>query len=226
MKTMGFSRLAIAGRILDLDVEKIRFMSVHALDVFDNAQRCESLAEAVEECALSVGVTRRSGKRRKYSSFLPEEIAARILSFPTDDNRSVALVFGNEEHGLTNEELSVCDAAVHIPSDETFPSLNLSHAVQVITYTLRRCFIAARYARHGSPVEALERPIDRSHIDALAATATEALDAIGFFRISESAPTGVFLRDVFARAALNLAEIREMERIFRKIRHIKVDGGG
>ncbi len=223
MKTMGFGRLTVAGRLLNYDLEKIRFMSVHALDVFESAEHTETLEEALADCALSAGVTRRHGKRRKLSSFLPEEFAARILAVPSG---TVALVFGNEEHGLTTEELALCDAAVHIPASEEFPSLNLSHAVQVVTYTLRRCFLASRYGRKESITAPDERPIDRGKIDALADTAIDSLRAIGFFRISDSAPTRVFLRDVMARAALNADEISEMENIFRKIRHIRPGKNG
>jgi len=223
MKTMGFTDLAIAGRILDYDPEHIRFMAVHAYDVFEGATHYATLKEALADTALSAGVTRRQGKSRKRSSFLPEEFAARTLPEGTG---TVALVFGNEEHGLTTEELASCTASIHIPSSPEFPSLNLSHAVQVVTYTFFRAAALYRYATEASPsyedgIFHHERPVDSVRIDSLMSGVMETLTELGFFRISDAEPTRIFLRDIMGRALMNAREAEEMANIFRKIRHIR-----
>lgn len=224
MKTMGFSRLAIAGRILNFDPEKIRFMAVHAYDVFESAERHDTLEEALADTALSAGITRRHGKNRKVSYFLPEEFAVRTMS--SGKQGDVALVFGNEEHGLTTAELAACSAALHIPSSPEFPSLNLSHAVQVVTYSFFRTAALLHY-RGGSDPEAgrelfaTPRAVSQPRLERMVDGMMETLTDIGFFRISDSGSTRVFLRDVMARAVLNNREMDTMANIFRKIRHIR-----
>lgn len=228
MKTMGFTRLAIAGRILNFDPEKIRFMAVHAYDLFECAERHETLDEALRHTVLSAGVTRRHGKSRKQSYFLPEEFAVRTMRGNPGD---IALVFGNEEHGLTTEELAACSAAVHIPSSPEFPSLNLSHAVQVVTYSFFRAAALLHYggtpADHRpdeSPIADLyagERAVDQDRLERLIDGMMKTLTEIGFFRISDGRPTRLFLRDVMARATLSARESDEIANIFRKIGHIK-----
>ncbi len=228
MKTMGFNRLAIAGRILNFDPEKIRFMAVHAYDVFETAERHDNLGEALRHTVLSAGVTRRHGKARKRSYFLPEQFAMRTMR---GDPGDIALVFGNEEHGLTTEELASCSAAVHIPSSPEFPSLNLSHAVQVVTYSFFRAAALLHYggAESGGPLDESsitglyvgERAVDNDRLDRLIDGMMTTLTDIGFFRISDSRPTRLFLRDVMARATLSARESDEIASIFRKIGHIK-----
>jgi tRNA/rRNA methyltransferase len=229
MKTMGLTRLDIAGRILNFDPEKIRFMAVHAYEVFDEAGRFATLGEALEGSVISAGVTRRGGKNRKHSHFLPEEFAMRTLSGPSRTSLqvpgSVALVFGNEEHGLTTEELAECSCAINIPSSPAFPSLNLSHAVQVVTYSIFRTAALLHYDSIDIDVESAvfgaERPVDRRRLDQLVGAAVDSLTALGFFRISDSEPTRVFLRDIMSRATMSPRELDIMTNIFRKIRHIK-----
>ena len=213
MKTMGFRRLSIAGRILNFDPEKIRFMAVHAYDVFQNADRFDTLEEALAGTTLSAGVTRRHGKGRKLSFYLPEELA--VATMTAENSGDVALVFGNEEHGLTTEELAACGAAVHIPSSPKFPSLNLSHAVQVVTYSFLRTAERLHY-REGS-----DSSVDRARLSQTVNGIVDSLAGLGFFRISDSEPTRVFLRDVMSRAMLSSRELDEIERMFRKIHHIK-----
>ncbi|HUX14307.1 MAG TPA: RNA methyltransferase [Spirochaetia bacterium] len=218
MKTMGFTRLAIAGRILNFDPEKIRFMAIHAYDVFESAERHDSLDEALRHTVLSAGVTRRHGKSRKRSYFLPEEFATRTM---LGDPGDIALVFGNEEHGLTTEELAACSAAVHIPSSPEFPSLNLSHAVQVVTYSFFRAAALLHYGGTATDLYASARAVDQDRLEHLIDGMMKTLTEIGFFRISDSGPTRLFLRDVMARATLSPRESDEIANIFRKIGHIK-----
>src|SRR5690606_2085486 len=79
----------------------------------------------------------------------PREAARRILD-ATAAGQEVAIVFGNERSGLSNDEIKLCHAAVHIPSDPSFSSLNLSPAVQVIAYELRMQLLAGAPSRAGN----------------------------------------------------------------------------
>ncbi len=208
MKTMGITRLRIVGESR-FDAKRIEHLSVHAYDVFEAAGFYGSLKEALRDTALSAGFTRRKGKKRKTAPILPEEFAERAGAL---SGGVVAAVFGNERSGLSDEELRECSLAVRIPSSPRFPSLNLSHAVQIAGYALLRA--ETRPSRFV--------PVARDRIEALTASIVESLDEIGFFTVSGSSVTEEFLRDILTRAALSKGEADRVERLFRKIQNLKI----
>ena len=129
MENMGLSRLSLVGDLSGIDDEKVRMMAIHAFPVYRKALRFEKLEDAVAGTVIAAGITRRRGKNRKRVSWLPEQMAKRAVETEGGD---IALVFGNEQNGLNDEELAACSEACHIPSHPQNPSLNLSHAVQII----------------------------------------------------------------------------------------------
>jgi tRNA (cytidine32/uridine32-2'-O)-methyltransferase len=102
-------------------------------DVLARAQICDSLDEAIQDCGLVVGASARQ-RSLAWPEFDPRECASRVLA--ESAGTSVAIVFGRERAGLTNEELERCHYLVHIPSNPNYSSLNIGAAVQVITYEL------------------------------------------------------------------------------------------
>ncbi|WP_319019897.1 TrmH family RNA methyltransferase, partial [Xanthomonas sacchari] len=98
-----------------------------AEDLLQQAPVLPALADAVADCRLVLGCTARS--RRVSLEELLRADAAQRLTATSAEPAEVALVFGRERTGLTNEELQLCHAAVHIPSDPAFSSLNLAAAV-------------------------------------------------------------------------------------------------
>lgn len=202
MKTMGITRLAFVGPLPE-DMHQARVLAVHAVDVLEAATRHASVGEAVQGHTLVAGMTRRQGRWRKQVAMTPEALADHVA---THSGGPIALVFGNEESGLSDEELDPCHLVVSIPSSPLFPSLNLSHAVQIVTYSLFRRIGGtgtARYAPAG--VERLE-----SVTDAVMAGLREA----GLF--SQGFEDGMrrLYRDILARAALSEAEAARVERSF------------
>ncbi|MGO3345121.1 MAG: RNA methyltransferase [Marinomonas sp.] len=103
-----------------------------ASDVLDNAIVVDTLEEALADCQLVIGT---SARERHIPCPLVDPRQAAELVF--DEQLETAFVFGREDRGLTNEELQRCHYHVHIPSIESFSSLNLGAAVQVIAYELR-----------------------------------------------------------------------------------------
>ena len=134
MKTMGLSRLVLVAPEKPLDEEAFR-RSAGAEDVLGDAPVVATLAEAVADCRFVLGCTARS-RRVQLEELLPAVAAQRVLAKAAEP-AEVAFVFGRERTGLTNEELQLCHAAVHIPSDPAFSSLNLAAAVQVLAYEVR-----------------------------------------------------------------------------------------
>ena len=209
MKAMGMHELAIVGDQAAENPAEVNATAIHAADIYTAAGRFEELAPAVADCVFVAGTTRRRGKYRKRAILLPEELARMVdgLEGP------IALVFGNEESGLTSDELELCSAAVTIPSDEAFPSLNLSHAVQIMTYVL---------FRHEWSLPTYS-PADASRVGRAVTSIIEHLTALDHFSHMGAEPTRRLLSDVIGRAAVTEGELRELERIFRKIRYRSTD---
>ncbi len=205
MKSMGITSLSIVPDAL-IDPTQARTLAHHAKDVLERATICPRLSDAVKDAVLVAGTTRRRGKNRKYFSIFPEQLAERVASVRAG---TVAVLFGNEETGLTDEELSLCHLAVNIPASSAFPSLNLSHAVQVICYEIFR----ARSRGHLTPFA----PISVEDLDSLVSVITRSLKRIGFFHLVGPEQMGVFFKDVLGRAGLSVNEARRLGVIFRKI---------
>jgi tRNA/rRNA methyltransferase len=186
-------------------------MSVHAFDLYESAERFPDLASALAVFSLSAGFTRRRGEKRKAFSLSVEDFVAQALKRPrgaTGNAGAVALVFGNERTGLTDEEIKLCSLAVHIATSEDFPSLNLSQAVQIACYELRR---QALGKKSGSAM-----PVTRAEADESVARIASHLKDIGFFKVSRDRDLSDFLRDTIERSAYTPSELRYFESVFRK----------
>lgn len=104
-----------------------------AADLLQGAQVVDSLEEALRDCALVVGASARH-RAISWPTVDPRRCAAEALGAATGG--PVALLFGRENSGLTNEELERCNYLVHIPSNPDYSSLNVAAAVQVLAYEL------------------------------------------------------------------------------------------
>ncbi|MDC7232056.1 MAG: RNA methyltransferase [Spirochaetales bacterium] len=206
MENMGISRLRLVGNLEGIDPEKVRMMAIHSYGIYEQAERFETLPDALRDAVIASGVTRRRGKNRKRLSRLPEELAS--CAAGTEDG-TIALVFGNEQNGLNDEELSACTEACHIPSHPDNPSLNLSHAVQILCYTFYR---EAIQEKSGACT-----PVELSRVEDLADTVEETLKDSGYYDKPDRFKTRLFFRDIFARALLTRREAEHMEKVFRKL---------
>jgi tRNA/rRNA methyltransferase len=205
MKCMGITSMAIVPGDL-LDPRQARTLAHYASDVLEAATIHHDLADAVRDTVLVAGTTRRRGRNRKYFTLFPEQLGERIAA---TRKGTVAVVFGNEETGLTDDELAQCHLAVTIPATPRFPSLNLSHAVQVICYEIFRARSAARLTPFS--------PISKESLDELVSVITRSLKSIGFFTLVGPDQMGVFFKDILGRAGLSVNEARRLGVTFRKI---------
>jgi len=119
-----------------------------ATDLLEGAVIHETLEEAIADCQIVVGTSAR-GRHIPWPVVDPRELAAIVQPIAAD--KKIAIVFGREDRGLTNEELHLCQYHVHIPSNPDFSSLNLAAAVQVITYELRMASIYAQENEQHKP---------------------------------------------------------------------------
>ncbi len=133
MKTMGLKHLSLVSPD-DFPSGTATALACGADDILSNARVVDSLEKALEGCHFVVGT---SARVRGVSLPLvdPRSCAGSIME--EAEAGKVALIFGREDKGLTNEQLSRCHLQVHIPTNEAFSSLNLGSAVQVMCYEMR-----------------------------------------------------------------------------------------
>ena len=133
IKTMGFDKLCLINPIEHPHPEA-RARSSGALDVLLDAEVCGNLQEAIKGCGLIIGTTARA---RRISVPITDirETAPSIVAEAKE--KPVAVIFGPEKSGLINELVDCCNQLVNIPSVESYKSLNLAMAVQIVAYELR-----------------------------------------------------------------------------------------
>lgn len=215
MENMGLSRLSLVGNLEGIEEEHVRWMALHAFPIYQKARHFQSLPLALEGMTMAAGITRRRGKKRKRLSLLPEELASMAAETGEGD---IALVFGNEQNGLSDRELAACTQACHIPSHEQNPSLNLSHAVQILAYTF---FRQGAGERTGGC-----KPVSLKRHDELADVVVSCLQRAGYFDKADRFGTHDFFRDTFARARLTAQEADHMEKVFQKLKFLFPKDGG
>lgn len=134
MKNMGLERLYLVAPV-DPSSDAAVARAADAADVLARARVCDELDEAIGDCHFVIGTTARP-RRIEWPVLEPRACAARLLHEAAVGN--VAVVFGAERAGLTNEELDRCHLVGYIPSSPAYPSLNLAGAVQILAYEIFR----------------------------------------------------------------------------------------
>jgi len=133
MKNMGLTELYLVNP-KEYPSERAEWRASNAQDVLQQARVVATLDEALVDCGLVVGTSARD-RRIPWPLFNPRACGERVVAEAA--HHPVAVVFGREDRGLTNDELQRCHYHVHIPTNAEYSSLNLAMAVQVICYELR-----------------------------------------------------------------------------------------
>lgn len=137
MKVMGLSQLVLVDPQCEVDDQAL-VLAAGAADIVENATVVRSLEEAVADCGLVIGSSARS-RTLDWPVIEPRECGEKLIKEST--NHPVALVFGRERTGLTNEELQTCHFHVCIPANPDYSSLNLAMAVQTLAYEVRMAYL-------------------------------------------------------------------------------------
>lgn len=218
IRTMGFHRLSLVApaRYPHIDAH---VLAAGADDVLEAAVQFDSLPEAISDCSLVLGATARL-RGVALEELTPRCAAKRALEAAVE-GREVAYVFGNETSGLSNDEIKLCHAAVHIPSDPTYSSLNLSQAVQVLAYELRMASLAGMPLRQGNA----DLPSTAAELEGFFEHLSATLYDIQFHKGRSDRTIMQRLRRLFLRAAPDQREVRilrgilaDMQRISRMTR--------
>lgn len=133
IKTMGLTQMSLVVPQCEID-EEARARASGAIEILENTVTFPNLSEAVRECRWVVGT---SARRRRFGPEMksPRDCTEEIAEYST--HGPCAVVFGRERNGLTNEELLHCQRLCRIPTGDTYASLNLAAAVQVMAYEMR-----------------------------------------------------------------------------------------
>ena len=140
MKTMGLSKLYLVDPVNEID-SHASALAAGATDVLGNAVVVDTLEEAIADCSLVIGTSARS-RTLSWPMVEPRECGEKMIEGAKSG--PVALVFGRENSGLSNEELQLCNYHVCIPANPEYSSLNLAMAVQTLCYEVRMSYLASQ----------------------------------------------------------------------------------
>ena len=230
MKNMGVEQLVLVDPIAAIDDEAVSRAS-RADDVLAAAVSVPTLEDAIADCHWVVGTSAR-GRHIPWPLMSPRQCAAqacRLISAAAATNQyeqgpvNVALVFGRESRGLTNEELHLCHAHVHIPTVDTFSSLNVAQAIQVLCYEMR---LVAIEDETGSDdelrwgVEWDHPPATHEQVNGMIHHMEQTLVDIGFLDPNTPKQLMTRLRRLYQRAAPDKMEINMLRGMLSTIQRL------
>jgi len=206
MSNMGMSDLALVAP-RQFNMREARRMACHAQAILDARKEFRTLPEAVADCSLVMVTTARKGLYRQHARS-PREWAPLAVS-ATDTGR-VALVFGREESGLTNEEIAIGTQIIQIPTFHENPSLNVAQAVMICCYEI---FVAS--GQYEPPVE--KSPEAPSGLrERMFGLWEKALAEIGFFKDDNEKHMMLGLRRILSRGPLTVDDVKILMGIARQ----------
>jgi tRNA/rRNA methyltransferase len=204
MKNMGLSRLILVNPQTDLTPEAFH-LSCGADDLLQNHLEYSSIREALASFTLCVGTSSRAIPWIPTVQ-QPSEMAERLAGLSP---QQVALIFGPERTGLTNEHLQYCQWLVTIPSNALFDSLNLSHAVAILVYELYQRFSPRTLGRELELAVSLELEGFYEHLE-------RCLLEVGFLDPENPKRIMATLRQILSRASLESRDVQILRGILRQ----------
>ena len=198
MKTMGLGQLALVNPLRFPDPQA-QWRAAGAADVVDRCRIFDSLDAAIAECRWVVGTSARE-RRIPWPAGDVRETAAAVVEHACAG--AVAILFGRETSGLTNDELQCCNQHLRIPASPDYPSLNLAMAVQVVAYEIYRQAVDA------PPAPSWDRaPARAAAVRALLAHFEAVLSESDFLDPDNPGQTLTRLRRLFVRLQLDETEV-------------------
>jgi tRNA/rRNA methyltransferase len=206
MRNMGIRHLAVV-EPQNCDLTRILKMATHAAsDVVEQMDVCDNLTAALTPFNFVVGTTARLGRQRTVIES-PEKLARELLPICADNR--VAVLFGPEDRGLTNDDLRLCHWLVNIPTAD-FSSLNLAQAVMIVCYAL---FSAGR----PEPRVHVPRLASRHELDGMYDQVKDILVRINYINPENPDYWMNKIRQYFTRMQLRAKEVSIIRGICRQI---------
>jgi len=198
----------------DFDPYRIEGIAHRSMPLIEATTLHDTLDEAVGDCAYVVGTTARA--RTAGRNYLrPKEAAGDVVR--RAEHGGVAIVFGREDRGLSNEALDLCHSVVIIPTDGDYPSINLAQACLVLAY---ETFLASGSADPSLPRgRRATRPPSQQELETTYGALETGLRRIEFFKARKPAAVMRTLRTLIARAEPDLREARLLAAVGFEVTH-------
>jgi len=213
MLNMGLRRLRLV-RPAEFDAYRITGIAHGSEALIEAAEFHESLEEALADAAHVVGTTARR-RAPRYVWQHPRAAAPELVALAGVSEGPIALVFGREDKGLSNEQLDLCDRVLTVPVDPEYPSLNLAQAVLLITYEI------AQAVPEGVALPRPRRYAPLAHPEELRRLFEDwdrALELIEFYKSRNPQSILRTLRAIVRRARLDAREAKLVRAIAIEIR--------
>lgn len=206
-KNMGIDKIAVVNSQALIEEEMIQMSTHCAADLVARIEHYGEIKEALSGYHYIVGTTSRLGSARG-PALTPRELAEEIVDI--SQNNRIALLFGSEDKGLSNEELRYCHKVVSIPTSKSLKSINLSHAVMIVCYEIFT-------ARIGSLSEFSPRMATSSEIEGMYAHLKNVLTKIGFLNPENPEYWMMHIRRFMSRTRLFAKDVKIIRGICRQI---------
>ncbi len=228
MKTMGLCQLVLV-KPYDFPSARAKWLASGAVDILDKARVVDTLDEAISDCQLVLGTSARL-RRLPWPMISANDAGRKAVEFAAS-GQNVAVVFGRESKGLTNEELQICNHHIFIPADEVYPVLNIACAVQIICYELRMAYLARSGQTQYDPSSLFRMPVSTSAWDEPLSTYSEmqgfyghlekTLLDIGFYDPNNSRQLLSRIARIFQRTRLDKMEVNILRGILSAVGKLK-----
>lgn len=207
MKTMGLKTLFLV-KPKSFPDTKAMVMASGADDILSQAVVVNTFEEAINNCHFVIGTTARD-RTLKWPTVTPKEAASAVMDMSS--NQKIAILFGCEQWGLTNEQLSSCHLRISIPTRKDFSSLNLAAAVQIISYEL---YVAYLSKEQSSTIDkSLEPLAETRQVQSFYQRLEYLLKAIDFSNIHRSKLLIRRIKRLFNRVQLEAIEVNILQGI-------------
>ena len=213
MANMGLRRLTVVNPA-EFDPWRITGIAHRTEHIVESVERAGSLEEALAGATYVVGTSARPRTaQRNYRR--PRDLAPRILR--RAEEGTVAIVFGREDRGLSNDALDRCDEVMVIPTAQEYSSLNLAQAVLLIAYEL---FLAGAGEAESLPVGKRSLgPATHAEMEEMFGALEQGLDRVDFFKVRKAESVMRTIRTVFGRTTLDAHEARLIRSVGYEVRN-------
>jgi len=203
MKNMGLAKLYLVEPKDYPSLEAIS-RSVGAVDVLDDAVVVDDLDQAISGCVWVAGTSARL-RTIEWPIMEPRDCVQKALE--NIEQGEIAIVFGNETNGLTNEQMERCNVLLHIPTNPEFSSLNIAAAVQVVCYEFRQALVTVRAKMPKGSKHRYDTRANATQLDGMYGHIRDVLDQLGFFGTKNPDVMMRRLKGLFSRAETTQREV-------------------
>ena len=209
MKNMGIKNLSLV-EPKEFPSDVAIYRSKAAKVILEHAQVFNTLEEAISDCELVIGTSAR-GRKVPWPILNPKEAAEEVSR--SSSHHKIAIIFGREDRGLTNEELGLCNLHVNIPTDPDYSSLNLAQAVQILVYEIRQAILGEQEDKDYWDVELANNDQTElliNHMD-------ELMQQVEFYDVDNPRKLLLRVRRFFKRSRIDVMETNIFRGLFATI---------